>query len=111
EARRGKALINYGATVSHEAARVVAWGGKLEPSGMGPDAGIDDPPSGPATDDHATPAQLDSMLGFMRTQLAAGALGVGIGLEYTPGASRLEIIRIFQLAAERRLPVFVHMRS
>ncbi|MEO8450803.1 MAG: amidohydrolase family protein, partial [Gemmatimonadota bacterium] len=111
EARRGKTLINYGATVSQEAARVVAWGGKLEPSGMGPEAGIDDPPSGPATDDHATPAQLDSMLAFMRTQLAAGALGVGIGLEYTPGASRLEIIRIFQLAAERRLPVFVHMRG
>ena len=110
-ARQGKTLINYGATASQEAARVVAWGGTLAPSGMGPAAGIDDPPSGPTTDDRPTPPQLGRLLDFLRAQLDAGALGIGIGLEYTPGATRLEVIRIFQLAAERRLPVFVHLRS
>jgi len=110
EARRGKALINYGGTVSHEGARVVAWGGYPAPSQLGP-ATMDDPPSGPVTDDPATPEQLDRLLGYLRQQLDAGALGIGIGLEYTPGASRLEVIRIFELAAERRLPVYVHVRS
>lgn len=111
EARRGRALINYGATASQEAARVVAWGGRLTPSVMGPAASIDDPPSGPATDDPPTPEQLDRELAVLRAGLDAGALGIGMGLEYTPGATRLEVIRMFQLAAERHRPVFVHMRS
>lgn len=110
-AREGKTLINYGATVSQEAARVVAWGGTLSPSVMGPAAGIDDPPSGPATDDPPTPEQLDKQIEILSAQLDAGALGLGIGLEYTPGATRLEIIRLFQLAARRKVPVFVHIRS
>jgi N-acyl-D-aspartate/D-glutamate deacylase len=110
-ARTGKTLINYGATASQEAARVVAWGDQLTPSQMGPAAAIDDPASSPATDDPPTPAQLDRQLAFLSAQLDAGALGIGIGLEYTPGATRLEIIRLFELAAQRGLPVFVHIRS
>jgi N-acyl-D-aspartate/D-glutamate deacylase len=78
---------------------------------MGPAAAIDDPASGPATDDPPTTAQLDRELAILAAQLDAGALGVGMGLEYTPGATRLEVIRMFELAASRRLPVFVHMRS
>lgn len=110
-ARSGTTLINYGATASQEAARVVAWGDTLTRSIMGPAAGIDDPASGPATDNAPTPAQLERQLALLATQLDAGALGIGIGLEYTPGATRLEVIRMFQLAASRHLPVFVHMRS
>ena len=49
EVRKGKTLINYGATVSQEAARVAAWGGTLPASNLGPEAAIDDPPSGPAS--------------------------------------------------------------
>ena len=109
--RNGKSLINFGATVSQEAARVVAWGGTPVPSAMGPDAAIDDPPSGPATDDPPTDEQIARELGFLRQGLDQGALGIGIGLEYTPGSTRLEIVRLFELAAERRLPVYVHIRS
>ncbi|MEZ4457328.1 MAG: amidohydrolase family protein [Gemmatimonadales bacterium] len=110
-ARSGGTRINYGATASQEAARVLAWGGTLAPSVMGSSAGIDDPPSGPATDDPATAEQLDRLVEVIGRQLDAGALGIGMGLEYTPGATRLEVIRLFQLAASRHLPVFVHMRS
>ena len=42
--------------------------------------------------------------------LAQGALGVGIGLQYIPGASREEIFRVFQTAAGRGVTVFVHIR-
>jgi len=43
--------------------------------------------------------------------LDAGALGIGMGIEYAPGATRLEVIDIFRLAAERKVPVYTHMRS
>ncbi len=111
DARAGKTRINYGATASQEAARVVAWGGTLTRSVMGPAASIDDPPSGPATDDPPTDEQLARELSLLKAQLDAGALGIGMGLEYTPGATRLEVVRLFQLAASHHLPVFVHMRS
>ncbi len=110
-ARQGKALINYGATVSQEAARVVAWGDTLTTSPMGPAGSVDDPASGPATNDPATDEQLEREVAFLEKGLADGALGIGIGLEYTPGATRLEIIRLFQLAAKWNRPVFVHIRS
>jgi len=34
-----------------------------------------------------------------------------MGIQYTPGASRLEVIEMFRLAAERRVPVYTHVRS
>ena len=43
--------------------------------------------------------------------LDAGALAVGMGLAYTPGATRSEVIEVFRVAAEHRVPVFVHVRS
>lgn len=109
--REGKALINYGATVSQEAARVVAFGDTLATSVMGEAGSIDDPPSGPATNNVASDEQIARQIAFLDKGLAAGALGVGMGLEYTPGATRLEIIKIFQEAAKWRRPVFVHIRG
>jgi hypothetical protein len=38
-------------------------------------------------------------------------LGVGMGLQYTPGVTRWEVIEMFRLAAERSLPVYTHIRS
>src|SRR5207302_11423132 len=68
-------------------------------------------PSGPATNDAASPRQLQEIETRLRAELDAGALGIGMGIQYTPGASRLEVIRMFRLAAERRVPVFTHVRS
>jgi Amidohydrolase family len=34
-----------------------------------------------------------------------------MGIQYTPGATRLEIIQMFRLAAARGVPVFTHVRS
>ena len=34
-----------------------------------------------------------------------------MGIQYTPGATRAEVIDIFRLAASHRLPVFTHVRS
>ena len=34
-----------------------------------------------------------------------------MGIQYTPGATRLEVIDMFRVAAERKLPVYTHLRS
>src|SRR2546430_14503423 len=43
--------------------------------------------------------------------LAEGALGIGFGIAYTPGASREEILRVFRVAARHGVPCFVHLRE
>lgn len=111
DVRRGKTLINYGATASHEAARVAAWGLPMPASTSGPEATIPDPPEGPVTKEHASPAQLQKILSSLRRELDAGALGVGVGLQYTPGATRQEVLEVFRLAAEYHRPVYIHIRS
>jgi len=111
DVRRGKTLINYGATASHEAARVAAWGLPMPPSTAGPEAAIPDPPEGPVTSEAASAARVDQILSFLRAELDAGALGVGVGLEYTPGATRQEVLEVFRLAAAYHRPVYIHIRS
>jgi N-acyl-D-aspartate/D-glutamate deacylase len=103
-AKQGHSLIHYGTTASHVAARALVFGAPL------PDGTIL-PKSGPATDQPATPEQIEHIQQRLRDQLDAGALGIGMGIEYTPGASRLEVIDMFRVAAERKLPVYTHMRS
>lgn len=110
EARRGNSPIHFGATASHLAARVVAWDMPLPASIFGPEAGII-PRSSPATNEPASPERLARMLATLRGQIEAGAVGVGMGIEYTPGATRHEVIEIFRLSANLGVPVFVHIRS
>jgi len=97
-------IIHFGTTASHVAARALVFGSPL------PDGAIL-PKSGPATDQQATPEQIAEIQQRLRDQLDAGALGVGMGIAYSPGATRLEIIDMFRVAAERKLPVYTHMRS
>ena len=102
--KAGRALINYGTTASHPAARALAFGAPLA-----------DPflvaPSGPSTNEPTTAEQWQIIERRLRAELDAGALGIGMGIQYTPGASRLEVIRVFRIAAQRRVPVFTHVRG
>jgi N-acyl-D-aspartate/D-glutamate deacylase len=111
--KQGHSLIHYGTTASHVAARALVFGAPLSSATIGPHAGIPEilPKSGPATDQPATPEQIEQIQKRLRDELDAGALGVGMGIQYTPGATRLEVIDMFRVAAERKLPVFTHMRS
>ena len=92
--REGGWRINFGATTSYGAARLAAFGGN-EP------AAIYEPP---------TPEQIEQMQDSLARGLAQGALGVGLGLQYIPGASREEIFRSFQTAAARGQTIFVYIR-
>ncbi len=104
KAKEGRSLIHYGTSASHVAARALVFGAALPPGEILPK-------SGPATDQPATPEQIEAMRQRLRAELDAGGLAVGMGIQYTPGATRLEVIDMFRLAAERRLPVYTHMRS
>jgi N-acyl-D-aspartate/D-glutamate deacylase len=105
DARRNGALINYGTSASHPWARAAVWGRP----GAGEGAIV--PPSGPATNEPATAEQIQRMQQRLRDELNAGGLGVGMGIQYTPGATRWEIIEMFRVAAERAVPVFLHSRG
>jgi len=111
--KKGQSLIHYGTTASQVAARALVFGAPLTSATTGPHAGIPEilPKSGPATDQHATPEQIARIQQRLRDEIDAGALGIGMGIQYTPGATRLEVIDIFRVAAERKLPVYTHMRS
>lgn len=102
--KQGHSLINYGTSVSHVAARSLIFGAPM----TYPDIL---PKSGPATDDPATPGQIEKIEARLREELDAGGLAVGMGIQYVPGASRLEVIDMFRLAAERKVPVYTHVRS
>jgi N-acyl-D-aspartate/D-glutamate deacylase len=47
----------------------------------------------------------------LQHELDAGALAVGMGIQYTPGATRWEVVEMFRLAAEHGAPVYTHVRS
>ncbi len=111
--KEGHSLIHYGTSASHVAARAQVFGAPLSGEGVRTHAGIPEilPKSGPATDQPATPEQIDAIRTRLRAELDAGGLAIGMGIQYTPGATRLEVIDMFRLAAERRLPVYSHVRS
>lgn len=88
--RAAGSIVNYGTVVGHPELRYAA--------------GVRDSKAA------ATPAQLDSMVALARAAIDEGAVGIGFGLEYTPGASRDEVIRLFDVAAEKNVPVHLHIR-
>jgi len=98
--REGKALINYGVSAGHMKARMAV----MKDSGQL--LAVDNAANVAATD-----TQIIEMRQHIDKGLAAGALGVGMGLQYTPAASKYEVLEIFRSAAKYHAPVFVHTRS
>jgi N-acyl-D-aspartate/D-glutamate deacylase len=97
--RQGKALINFGASIGHVPVRMKVIG----------DPG-DFLPRGDAAHREATDEQLAEMERRIETGLQRGALAVGMGITYTPAATRWEIVEMFRLAAKYGAPVHVHLR-
>jgi N-acyl-D-aspartate/D-glutamate deacylase len=98
--RKGKALINFGASSGHVPARMEV----MHDTGTFL-------PRDEASHRVATDEERLSIVNSVRRGLDDGAIGIGFGIAYVPTAGREEILRLFQLAAERRVPVFVHMRG
>ena len=99
-ARTDKSLINYGASAGHIPSLMIAM---HEMSG----ALL---PSGPASSRVPTDAEHRQSIELLRRGLDQGGLGIGLGIAYVK-STRAQILDVFRLAAERKVPVFVHMRS
>ena len=108
--RKGKALLNYGSTVSHVVARHAAVQGHEDVTTnlMGY---MQSAFSAPSARQVISQTELDYALSLMREGMQHGALGFGFGISYTPGASHNEIYQAFAEAAGLQAPVFVHMRN
>ena len=107
--REGRALINYGATVSHQGARREAFGAVQTERN---DEGTFTLGRGGAyLYEEASEEEVRRVARLMQAGLDQGALGFGFGVAYTPGASHEELWRLFAAAAERGAPVFIHLRS
>ena len=93
KAKQGHSVINYGTSASHAAARALVFGAPLAATAGKTHPGIPEilPKSGPATNEPATSEQIEVMSEQLRVELDAGGLAVGMGLQYTPGATRLEV--------------------
>lgn len=120
----GQPIIHYGATAGYLSARLLVLDGlkrphilnsKPQPQGLrGVWNGfryfaLKKPLH--ATHDPASDEEIDRIHGYVREAVKEGAVGIGLLLGYmTDGASRHEVQRVFTLAAEQGVPVFVHMR-
>ncbi|MCC7133144.1 MAG: amidohydrolase family protein, partial [Gemmatimonadales bacterium] len=111
--REGQSPLNFGATVGHRPARFFVFHDGIEvghgATNPGAVAALGPMPAG--ANQPATDAQIESLEGTIRQGLDEGALGVGFGINYSPGATPEEIGRLFRVAADRRVPVFVHTRA
>jgi dihydroorotase len=98
--REGKSAINFGASIGHIPVRMTVM----------KDAGSF-LPSGPAANQEATALQIVDIRAGLARGLARGAVGVGLGVAYTPQAARTEIADVFDVAGSVGSPVYVHMRG
>ena len=99
--REGKTLIHYGASVGHIPVRMAVMG---DPPGFLPAA------DSKAAKTVASPSELEAIRRGLRQGLAAGAVAVGLGIMYTPAATRDEVLAVFEEAASAGASVHVHMR-
>src|SRR5438105_15077344 len=63
-----------------------------------------------AVNRRATPDEVRLITELIKRGLDEGALGIGFGINYVPQTTRGEILDLFQLAAERKLANYVHLR-
>jgi N-acyl-D-aspartate/D-glutamate deacylase len=98
--REGRALINFGATSGELPSRIAVMhdSGKLLPRDK-------------AVERAATKEEFADILARVARGIDEGALGIGMGIAYLPHESRAEVLELFRLAAERKVPLFIHMRN
>jgi len=99
--RDGGQIVNYGVSIGHVQVRMDVMD----------DPGIGLVPAGIGGFGSATEAQLDEIERRVRLGLDQGALAVGFGSAYTPGAEMSEIQRLFAVGAEYEAPSHIHMRG
>jgi dihydroorotase len=121
DSRRGRSLVNYGATVSHGAARGLEIVPQAEQADLATEfaaGSAEDEPLDAMRDGEAStyrselpPERFPAMLEHLQKGLEDGALGIGLAHQYYPGATRREIFEVFRFAGEKRATIHTHVRS
>lgn len=106
---KGGAQMNYGASVGHFAIRTKVMDGIDQPYifSQGKAAKF----GGKAFTQPASDAQIEAMRLLIHQGLDEGGLGIGVLLDYmTRAVSPAELEMVFNTAAARQVPVYVHVR-
>ena len=121
DSRRGRSLVNYGATVNHGAVRGLEIVPQEERASLeaafAAASSADEPLSAERDAADRTyyselpPEQFPAMLELLQKGLEEGALGIGLATQYYPGASRRGIFEVFRFAGEERATIHTHVRS
>lgn len=118
ESRKGKALINYGASVNWPFERFKA----IDKYKSGVDSLLQKTLKGEATigimtntilraaTETISPAEMDQTLANIKTSLAEGGIGIGAPIGYLPKSNPNEMYQVYKLAGELQALVFSHVR-
>jgi dihydroorotase len=113
QSRQEKALLNYGASVSHGTLRIHAmpeFAEKLKATGRRAEAETNrelrEGLYAPLPEERTK-----ALYELFEKGLREGGLGIGMPHQYYPGADRREIFRVFEFAAEKAVPIYTHVRS
>jgi cytosine/adenosine deaminase-related metal-dependent hydrolase len=105
--REGKSLINFGVSIGHIPVRAQVVGRATGQLGSSLTRA---PKVEEALHREASLEQINEMKALIETGMKQGALAEGMGINYTPGATRGEIVEMFRVAAKYSAPVHVHLR-
>ncbi|MBG99515.1 MAG: D-glutamate deacylase [Solibacterales bacterium] len=97
--REGTSILNYGAAISHAYSRNIIM--------TGSNPGLE----GEALLQPLTGNQLKALEQHITDALNRGAVAVGFGLAYSPGATSTELLTIFELAKKFEANCHVHIRT
>ncbi len=120
--RTGNALINFGATVSQRSARWMAMEKYADHAAKMRIVVAEDGIASARLDavleavfsaryEPMTSAEMEGMAETLSAGVGEGALGIGVTVGYYPGATREEIFRAYELAAELGVPIYTHVRD
>ena len=104
--RAGKSLINFGVSASHPGARHAMLDHDSTAEGVSVIGA-----TGAFVRSPIDRARIPELERRLDAALDEGALGIGMGINYTPAATREEIFHTFGVAAHHHAPIFVHLRS
>ncbi len=113
KSRENNSLLNFGATSSHGATRVMALSEFASDSAAWQTSTLrwNEIAHKGRYKVLTQPEEYTMLAAAMERGLREGGLGLGMAHQYYPAASREEIFRVFQMAERWKVPVFTHVRS
>ena len=118
--RDGRAVLNYGATVSHMINRAWAMFDRADLLRRAEAMLDSDPAAGLRELDRIASGaryetvdedEFGALWAALAMGLAEGALGIGMAHQYYPGASLEEILDVFRFAAYQNTTIYTHVRD